>query len=335
MGYTTYIALGNGFSISLIDLLGKENNVDLRNLFSKGDEVPWPDNMENGFLSRKYCKSLWTLGARTTMTVNEANAFISNIITCLNVFNFASTNNESLIDTRSEANIYITAHNELSTYLKNLFIYYNSLITDKDLGEIADKVFLIEYIKGEKQKGNEIVIITYNYDIFLERLLKIKKIAFNVTGFTNSNAKIQVIKPHGSISFVSKTKTIGKTFEFKNTFDSVTFDINDLTINYTLEKDTSLVNAIIPPAGDSNRLNKGWAKTIRDSLNQIIKTSTERDTLIIYGLSYDHVDRIELDEIITTISSEINVKYINPFPSVTFDVVLSSIFRNYIQLKKL
>ena len=72
-----YIALGNGFSINLIELLGKEKVIDLRNLFSQGDNVPWPDNNEKGFLSRKYCNNLWTLGARTTMTQSESNTFIS------------------------------------------------------------------------------------------------------------------------------------------------------------------------------------------------------------------------------------------------------------------
>ena len=314
-------------------MLDKNDVIDLKNLFSQGDQVPWPDNNEKGFLSRKYCKNLWTLGARTTMTQNESNTFINNIITCLNVFNFAANNNSSLIDCKNDENIYIAAHNELSTYLRNLFIYYNSLVTDDELIKIIEYIPLIKYIKSEKNKGNNIYITTYNYDIFLERILRLSNIPFNVVGFERKNTKIQILKPHGSISFISKKSTIGKNFEIKRTFDSVSIDVNELTIDYNLEKDISLVNAIIPPAGDTNRLNIGWGKSIREELIKRIEFSNEKDTLIIFGLSYDHVDRFEIDEIITSISPDINIKYINPFPSVTLDAVLSSIFKNYIHLK--
>jgi hypothetical protein len=336
MSNTTYVILGNGFSIGLIDLLHKGDKIDLRNLFTKGDEVVWPDTQEKGFLSRKYCKNLWTLGARTTMTAIEANKFIGDIITCLNVFNFAAFNNESLTNFRSSDNIYISAHNELSTYLKNLFIYYNSLVSDSEIENIIDDISLINYISELYDHGQDIVIITYNYDIFLERLLKIKSIPFSVCGFNKrSRAKIKIIKPHGSISFVSKIKPIpNKNFEIKSTFDSVVTDINDLKLDYYLRGDDSLVNAIIPPAGDSNRLNKGWVRDIREILKKEIMKAKEKETLIIYGLSYDHVDRIEIDEIVTTVNSEVNVKYINPDLSTTFDTVLSSIFNNYIHLKK-
>ena len=133
MSNKTIIVLGNGFSIGLIEELCISDQVDLKNLFSKGDEVSWPDNNEKGFLSRKYCENLWTLGARTNMTADESSKFISDIITCLNVFNFASENAESSVEFLNPENIYIKAHNELSTYLRNLFIYYNSLVSDIDL----------------------------------------------------------------------------------------------------------------------------------------------------------------------------------------------------------
>ena len=56
---------------------------------------------------------------------------------------------------------------------------------------------------------------------------------------------------------------------------------------------------------------------------------------MIYGLSYDHVDRMEMDNIITQINSNVKVTYINPYPSKTLDAVLSSVFENYYQLKSL
>ena len=66
-----YIVLGNGFSINLIDKLQMSDEIDLQNLFAKGDEVRWPGEIGGGFLSKKHCNNLWTLGARTTMTKTE------------------------------------------------------------------------------------------------------------------------------------------------------------------------------------------------------------------------------------------------------------------------
>lgn len=42
---------------------------------------------------------------------------------------------------------------------------------------------------------------------------------------------------------------------------------------------------------------------------------------------------MEIDEILTTINSEIEVKYVDPYPSKTLEMVLGSIFKNYIHLK--
>ena len=47
------LILGNGLTMDLLSNLDeKKNNIDLSNLFSKGDTVVWPDgNHERGFLS--------------------------------------------------------------------------------------------------------------------------------------------------------------------------------------------------------------------------------------------------------------------------------------------
>lgn len=329
-----YIVIGNGFSIDLIKKLGKEDKVDLQNLFSKGDEVVWPGTKEKGFLSYKYCKHLWTLGARTSMLKDESIRFIEDIITCLNVFSLSKSNSlDSFSFADQVSNIHVNAHNELSTYLRNLFIYYNSLITDGELRGIIDDIPLIKYIKNKRTVCDEIIIITYNYDIYLERLLKVSRIPFAIEGFNKGNAKIRIIKPHGSISFTSKTR-LNKKFEIKSSLDSIEIDLSELELDHNINEDSSLVNAIIPPAGDSNRQQKGWNKSLREILKEYIDKSDEKDELVIFGVSYWHVDRMELDEIITTINPKINVKYVNPYPTSCFNAVLGSIFNNYIHLKK-
>lgn len=333
----TFIIIGNGFSIGLIEKLKKEDKINLKNLFALGDQVKWPKSNEKGFLSRQHLPDLWTLGARPTMSNQEAADFINEIITCMNVYNLVKNKDGAVLGIKEDNNIYFNAYNQLCTYFKNLFIYYNNLVKRDELEQIADKVPLIQYIKKEIKEGNEIIAVTYNYDIFLERLLEIEKIPFMIEGINKSSKinKVRIIKPHGSISFSSKTASVSKEYIIKNIFDSVGCSLKEIKLDYDLKEDESIICAIIPPAGDSGRVLEGWSKYYREHLEKYIKDSTERDSLIFYGLSYDHVDRMEMDNIITRVNPGICVTYVNPYPSKTLDAVLSSIFENYIQLKEM
>ena len=44
---------------------------------------------------------------------------------------------------RDSSNIYIHAYSELSSYLRYLFIYYDSLVSEKDLKNIIDEIEFI------------------------------------------------------------------------------------------------------------------------------------------------------------------------------------------------
>ena len=333
----TYIIMGNGFSIGLIDKMGKSKQINLKNLFCLGDKVKWPKSDEKGFLSRKHLVNLWTLGARPTMSDVEAAEFINEIITCMNVYNLMKTADTEELGMKEDENIYINAYNELCTYLKNLFIYYNGLVTREEIESIAGEISVIQYIKKEINIGNEVIVVTYNYDIFLERLLEAEKIPYIIEGINRASKvnKVRIIKPHGSISFSSKTPSVSKEYTIKSIFDSVSCDLKELKLDYELHEDESIICALIPPSGDSGRVMGGWSKYYRDHIDKYMKESTERDNLIFYGLSYDHVDRMEMDNIITKVNPRINVTYINPYPSRTMDAVLSSIFDNYAQLKEM
>lgn len=335
---TSYIIIGNGFSIDLISKITNENvreKINLKNLFFMGDQVIWPKSKEKGFLSRKHCPNLWTLGARPTLSDSEAAEVITEIITCMNVYNLVKSK-ESYIALKEDSNIYIQAYNELCTYLKNLFIYYNEQINDNDdFKPIIENVKLISYIKKELDVGNKIIVVTYNYDIFLERLLAIADIPFLIEGVNRKSKinKVRIIKPHGSISF--SIPTTYYSYNIKDISDSISREMKEIKVDYTPRDDKSSLCAIIPPAGDSGRVISGWSKTLRDKLDGYIKKSTEKDSLLIYGLSYNHVDRMEIDNIISQINPNVRVTYVNPFPSKTLDAVLSSVFENYYQIKKL
>ena len=127
------LILGNGLTMDLLAHLENEKpNIDLSNLFSKGDTVLWPDgNQERGFLSYKHCPSLWNLGARPNMDKQAANELIEDIITCANMISSANTPPQ-------EDNIYLTAYYELVVYLKHLFIQYDEQVSDREL--LADTI---------------------------------------------------------------------------------------------------------------------------------------------------------------------------------------------------
>jgi hypothetical protein len=86
MAKNLILILGNGFTIDFIKQLGKEKEIDARNLFSKGDKVPWVSDNEPGFLSYKRCPNLWNLGARTNNSIESSISLIEDIITCAHLY---------------------------------------------------------------------------------------------------------------------------------------------------------------------------------------------------------------------------------------------------------
>jgi hypothetical protein len=267
------------------------------------------------------------------MDSKESMKLIEDIITCINVYNLSRLQNVQEYEGSSDSNnIYIKAYGELTTYLRYLFTYYDSKITDEDLNRI--EIPFIKYLKDCLNKYDDIVIINYNYDIFLERLLMNNGIDFNIEGFQNINSKIKIIKPHGSISFSFNVKIEGP-FTIRNSeADFFSQDVAQFQVKYNLSNDFPIVNAIIPPAGDSNRVSMGWVKLLREKINHYVQESQGKDKLIIFGISYWHVDRAEIDEIITRINPNIDVNLINPNPPSSFNAVLTSLFKNYVHYQK-
>ena len=217
-------------------------------------------------------------------------------------------------------------------------IYYNKLITDEELKRyIEENKNLITHISHIIDQKETVRIITYNYDIFLERMLKLKGLEFKIAAFDDfiDSTPIVIFKPHGSISFESKTKRVkGQNFNCeKDPIASATEEIAKMENNFKIVEDNSNLNPIIPPAGAGDRVKHGWSVDIKSHINASLVKSSKDDVCIIYGISYDHVDRRELDDIITHIPWDINISYINPYPSSTFDMVLGSVFKNYSHYK--
>lgn len=324
------LVLGNGFSIDFVHGCLRNEHVDVSNLFSYGAQVKWPANNEPGFLSFRNCPNLWNLGARPTLDTAEATGLIEDVITCANVV--ASTDKPEFYQELKEQ-LYVKAYKELSLYLKHLFVFYDKRVQfEKDDIEHWGWAKFFSAISSNS-KYSEITIITYNYDIWLERILDTLRIPYSISiiGAANAGAKINILKPHGSISFTHEkcgdkiAFNIPHKREIHNA-EASTFDVNydDLDNNY-------FMNAMIPPAGDSSRLNHSWATTIREEAKRKASEITKDDMAIICGLSYWHVDRPELDELMVKFNPDINLKMINPNPPRAMSAVLTSLFRNYVQ----
>lgn len=257
----------------------------------------------------------------------EANDLIEDIITCANMISSANT-------TPLDNNVYLTAYYELVVYLKHLFIQYNEQVTDRDL--LADTITnwgwlqLIE--KADKSAEYErIIIITYNYDIFLERVLKLRHIKFSVGGLESDENKIILLKPHDSISFAHKSCMDRSTFNIRKSKDMYEATLSDFTVKYDALADNYLVNALIPPAGDSSRLTYKWAKDLRSLIDDYIKTVSKEDKCVISGLSYWHVDRREIDMLLAKISEQsIDTYMVNPHPPKALSAVLTCVLPKHI-----
>ena len=311
-----------------------EEKINLYNLFKHGNCVPWPGDNEPGFLSYKRCPNLWSLGARPYMDDKDSVALIEDIITCANIA--ASAPFQISVSKNNTDNIYINAYKELTSYFKHLFIYYNNKINDVDLNSIISNWGWALFFQDIYTDANydKVVIVSYNYDIWLERILSLSHIPFNISEFElNNNEKFQIIKPHGSISFTHKKKL--DRISFRIPYDRELLEIsdgeaNDFQISYNNLDENYLISAIIPPAGDSSRYNLGWANALRKLAKEKAAELTENDELFICGISYWHVDRAEIDEVLASLNSNVNIKLINPNPPRALNAVLSSLFDKYL-----
>ncbi|VVS90990.1 SIR2 family protein [Desulfoluna spongiiphila] len=326
------IVLGNGFTIDFLNHLKLDSEIDVVNLFRYGANVPWPSDNMPGFLSFKYCPNLWNLGARPHMDKNEAMALIENIITCVNVYSLKPPTKMTEQAQSSPNDIYLSAYSELLLYLKYLFVFYNNKIAD-----IPDEIVSWSWYKflesiNRDDNYEEIVIISYNYDIFLERILQKAGIDFEISliGDKVPKSKIKILKPHGSISFVHDNELSIDSFQINYKKDFSDCSVTNFNTKYFDLNKHYLVTPLIPPAGESGRLNHTWAGQIRTEVKSRIANLTKNDELIICGNSYWHVDRAELDDILISCNPTINIMMINPFPSKTLDAVLTSIFVNYV-----
>lgn len=327
-----YLILGNGFTIDLMKHIQNEE-IDATNFFKYGAEILWPGSGEPGFLSSKNCPNLWNLGARPDMDSQQAMDLIEDIITCINVY--ASHQKKSLLVNNKQNDIYFYAYLELVEYIRNLFIYY-----DKKIEELPEEIqdwSWLKFLQFASGKYKKIHIVTYNYDVWLEKIFQKVDLDFAIYGFDSLDDKqIIIYKPHGSISFQHKQSTEKEAYKIKSSKSIDDAKLDDFKLSYNYEK-IPLVNAIIPPASEAGRMQQddtSWSKEIHNEVIKTFESTNENDECIICGISYWHVDRNEIDNILVSLNPNINIKMINPFPPKSLSAVLTSLFENFVLYPK-
>jgi hypothetical protein len=320
------VIAGNGLSLSMLDKHPIEG-VDLSNLFAMGGDVSWPATGKPGFLSYEHCPNLWNLGARQTVNAITAYEVIERTITAVNACCMADP--ASLED-----GIYIRAYKELVAYLRYLFVHYDFELQASNFFDDAKVYGPIDWLLDAEAEPavTDIEIISFNYDAFLERGLLKKNIAFSIPLLAESpGSKIRIHKPHGSITFCGKT-AIDKTAFIFNHSDGIRFTeggIGELEVRYEGLDGHFPIVGILPPAGESDRYKHRWIRQIWDKTILAARSLGEGDLVIVYGVSYWHVDRREIDMLLGEVSRRARVVSINPRPSPEFEAVCCSLFKSY------
>jgi hypothetical protein len=165
----------------------------------------------------------------------------------------------------------------------------------------------------------------------LERLLSLWHIPFSVGGLEEDSDKIILLKPHGSISFAHKEVGEASTFDIRKSTDMYEASLEDFTVKYTDLASNYLVNALIPPAGDSSRLTYRWANELRELVDFYVSQISDDDKCVISGLSYWHVDRKEIDALLAKISEHnVDTYMVNPHPPKALSAVLTCVLPKHI-----
>lgn len=318
------LVAGNGMSLSMLSDCS-ESDVDLMNLFRCGADVTWPGDGMPGFLSYEHCPNLWSLGARPNSTKEESYKVIEKIITAVNACCMADP--ATLDD-----GIYIRAYKELVAYLRYLFVYYDDILTDKDFFKKAIKSSPIKMIREieESEKVESLDVVTFNYDAMLERCLHEAEVKFSIPRLSEDHSsKVALHKPHGSITFCGKTSVDRSAFEINYSAQFTEGGLEDICVKYDSLSENYPMVGMLPPAGESERYKHRWIREVWDSAIEATSSLGPNDLVILYGLSYWHVDRREVDYLLANISRQSKVVSVNPNPSDQFDAVCCSLFRSY------
>ena len=325
--------IGNGYSINLVKILEQYNYIEkdainLKNLFSMADRIP-DRNTGNGYFCKYNFPNLWQLGVRSTIDSESASKIISNITSSYILYLNRCISRNSEVD---KSHICVRTYFELNKYLKSLILYYDKLIYEAITKLIAKKSTdeIVQLFPLINEIGVEDLVISYNYDIWLERLLTSCHNKYSYAGITSNNhANIKIYKPHGSVNF----DLCNHIEDESNIYDVSTDNLKIIDLENNHLPSVFNYSLIIPPSGFIIGQSNSWVAKIREGLTSSLQQSCP-SKVVFYGLSYDIVDRDEINEIICQLDiTSTEIVYVNPKPSSNLDYILSQHFEHYYHKK--
>jgi hypothetical protein len=201
-------------------------------------------------------------------------------------------------------------------------------INDKNIADWSWSKLLKDL--SDNPDVEKVDIVTFNYDVWLERTLEVLNIDYHISEMSkDKKGKLSITKPHGSISFIHNKPLDPLAFSINYSSDYLEGNLDDFEIKMSDLGINTPIIPIIPPAGDSERFNLTWAGSLRKDAVSKAASLTKGDRVILCGLSYWHVDRREIDDLLLKVSDQVELAFINPTPPETFDAVLTSLFQHY------
>jgi hypothetical protein len=323
------LVLGNGFSIDFVkSCMPSFANIDTGNLFSKGAAVPAPGRVQYGFLSAKHTPSLWALNARPYVDAAESMRIFEEIMSAAQAY-FGHDKKKAFLGADGLRSTHLRAYCELSYYLRSLFIRYDK--QRNQMRKVSDWPWakFLECLH-KRSDIDEVIVVTYNYDLWLERVLTHLGIDFHYALSSDPSGKFVLYKPHGSINFISTRQQVADRDEEEISY---TLEVQDIPEEVKAISDNFesywTKYTLVPPAGDSSRLGARWNGVLRQNLLEKLGSMNDATHTVISGLSYWHVDRGEIDEVLCSINPDSEVLMINPHPPGNLDAVLTTVFSNY------
>lgn len=159
------------------------------------------------------------------------------------------------------------------------------------------------------------IAISFNYDLILEKSLKLSKIKYYRIGTNEVPKGIPIIKPHGSLDF--DLPDGGISISVENRW-KITTSLNQVNghVKVIPKSEWMLPRIeadIIPPSQHNYQLKLNW---VVNGFNQYarIKYRNDIDAFVIVGHSYRQEDRPEIDFFLEKLKKTTKIFIIDPYP---------------------
>lgn len=161
-----------------------------------------------------------------------------------------------------------------------------------------------------KNKADLSIVVSFNYDLLLEKSLAAAGVVYYRTGSTEVENGVPIIKPHGSIDF-----DIESTYPSSLRWKEVTA-LRDKGQVETVPKsewqEPRFEADIIPPHKENYQRSLRWVK---EGIETYKEHASDVDRLIIVGHSYNDADKREIDQYLKSLTAGTAVFVVDPQPN--------------------